>query len=170
MKKNLRKILTVVCSLFIINCDISAQAFSATYVNDLNGNRIKETVIYLRTTIQSLTIPLDTVLKKDTLTRDTTVLPKYGWQYPSVDSASGMKISIYPNPTHGILLVEIGGVDQLSNGNNIIRAWDIQGKEVITIKPLNYYNTVDLSTQPNGVYVIGILVNGDNKTYKVIKN
>jgi hypothetical protein len=173
MKKLLQKALTLICLLFIYYCNVSAQAFSANYTYDLTGNRIKETVIYLSiTNDQSLIVHLDTLINKDTLTKDSIKLPEDGWEKGPVDSTSNMKITIYPNPTHGILLVEIGGVDAdiLNNNNNFIRVCDVKGIEILSVRPLNYKNSIDMSAVPNGVYVIVISVNGNNKSYKVIKN
>ena len=173
MKKLLQKTLTIIGLLFIYYCNISAQAFSATYTYDLTGNRIKETVIYMSTNIdQSLIIHLDTLIKNDTLSQDTTKFPQEGWVKGPVDSSSNMTITIYPNPTHGILLVEISGVDpdKLSSGSTVIKIWDMQRREINNLKPLGSYNSVDLSLLSNGTYIIGISVNGSNKNYKVIKN
>ncbi len=172
MKNILQKAVTGICLLIMFYYNISAQGFSATYVNDLNGNRVTETVIYLKTNIQSLAIPLDSVINKDTTIQKNIKLPQDGWLNGPVDSSSNMIISLYPNPTHGIVLVEISGIgaDKLSNNNNLISVRDIRGNELETIKPLNNYNTVNLSTLADGVYIIGISINGNIKNYKVIKN
>ena len=151
---------------------MSAQAFSANYLYDPNGNRYQASITYLSTSIQSAVIPLDSVIKKDTLAQNTPVLPKDGWVNGPTDSLLSMTISIYPNPAHGILLVEISNVltDILNKSDNTLRVWNIQGKEILLIQPVNYYNTVDMSAMPDGVYVIGVSINGNTKNYKVIKD
>ena len=174
MKKLLQKTLTLLFLLFIYYCNISAQAFNASYYYDANGNRYLATITYLTTNVNlSLLVPLDTVInKKDTLIENTSKLPNDGWINGSIDSSLNMTIRIYPNPVHGILLVEISNVsnDQLNNANNVLRVCNIKGEEILTVQPLNYYNSVDMSAMPDGLYVINILINGNTKNYKVIKN
>ena len=172
MKNILKNILIVISLLFICNNKIFAQDFNAYYGYDANGNMYQASVTYLTTTIQSATIPLDSVIKKDTLSEKTNSLPKDGWVSPSMDSSFSIKIRLYPNPSHGILLVEIGDVsdNQINNSNNIIHLWDVQGKEVFTIQPISYYNSVDMSSLPNGLYLISININGKTMNYKIVKN
>ena len=172
------KIFTRIFIVFIVisfwnEINIKAQAFQATYINDANGNRIKATVIYLTTSIQSKTLPLDTLVKKDSLSQvNISKLPDDGWTNPKIDSSATAIISIYPNPTHGLLYIEISGVnnDQIKSTNNAITLWNIQGKETLTITPNSSSNTVDMSALPSGVYIINVYLSGKSNYYKIIKD
>lgn len=146
----MNKIITRIFISFIVmliwpEINIKAQAFQASYINDASGNRVQATIIYLTANIKSEVIPLDTIIKKDTLAQvNSSNIPKDGWTNATIDSSTIQTITIYPNPTHGMLLIEISGVnvEKLNSTNNSIRVWDIQGKEILTITPVSYYNCI----------------------------
>ncbi len=81
-------------------------------------------------------------------------------------------IKIYPNPTKGNLQIDIISQDSkvFETPSNGFVVFDANGKKLIessTVEPKNFIN---LSTYPNGVYLISLTISNKTKTYKVIKN
>ncbi len=151
---------------------IKAQAFNASYTYDANGNRITAGVIYLTPSLKSAKIPIDQITKDSTILADSANIPKQGWNKPNIESINDLNIKFYPNPTHGILLIEISGTDetQASASGNKIDVFDTNGQEILYISPINTYNTINLSTKPNGTYLLKINIKKQVKVYKIIKD
>jgi hypothetical protein len=167
----LTKFILKVSLLFV--CAISsAQAFKATYTNDANGNRLTAMVIYLQTSLKSAKIPIDEIIKDTTLLIDSVNIPKQGWNKPNIEQIDGLNIKLYPNPTHGILLIEISGTNETlsSYSGNKIDVFDINGQQLFHINQINTYNTINLALKPNGTYMLKITFMGQVKEYKIIKD
>ncbi len=149
-----------------------SQDFQANYTYDLNGNRIFATVVYLTTTQMSDSLSLNQVFPGNEIVKpDTSGLPQIGWQPGTKESLGSLEIIIYPNPTHGKIIIEItGATDQqlVMSGNSII-IWDIQGRQTICSANLTNTNVVDLSQKANGTYLVKVSINGQVKEYKIIK-
>jgi len=128
-----------------------AQSFRADYEYDANGNRISATVVYLS---QSPSNPN----------------PKVDNQLP-VDPQTTLKINIFPNPTEGLLRVELSGVtdEQINAPSNAIRVWDTQGKLLLAISPISTSNTVDLSDYNDGTYIMQLFFTGKMRSFKIVK-
>ncbi len=68
-------------------------------------------------------------------------------------------ISVYPNPGSGIYTID---------GENI-EAFEIRNSAVqLVLKSSG--NTIDISDQPDGVYLLTVTTNSTKKTYRLIKN
>jgi hypothetical protein len=130
-----------------------SQTFSYTYEYDASGNRISRTAIQLR----SAKIPKDSLSSESTKTRESEVFK---------DVLDNREIKIYPNPTRGLLTVDIPLRD---NDLARISLYDIQGRTLMDIKSAGTSTEVDLSGQPAGVYLIRIFVNNKPLTWKIIK-
>lgn len=80
-----------------------------------------------------------------------------------------MKISVTPNPTNGILQVQISHAETLQGAE--IRLYSPQGTLIRQVDNLSEITTLDISSQPNGIYIMQVVL--DNKeisTWKIIKN
>jgi hypothetical protein len=80
-------------------------------------------------------------------------------------------ISVFPNPTNGNFSVNIKS--ESTNPNNQLTIYNLVGKVVLK-KNLesasgNFTDKVDLSSYPNGMYFIEVLVDGKKVTSKLIK-
>ena len=82
----------------------------------------------------------------------------------SVNNINEQLISIYPNPTKGILHFDFSG----ENVQKIL-ILDVLGKTVFEKNKLNPSETVDISGFANGMYMVIIQTNNGSKSYKVIK-
>lgn len=171
MKKIIIKICIAAELLCVYNA-LKAQAFSADYTYDANGNRITATVIYLTSSLKSAVVEIDQLITKDSLTlTDTAEIPKQGWVPGITEPFDGLEIKLYPNPTQGMLIIEIQGATnkELSEPGNVIGAWNMQGQQIILTGPVKRYNLLDLSEKPGGEYLLKINICGRVKDYKVIK-
>lgn len=150
MKLTIKKMFISV-TMFMVCFVSQAQSFSASYLYDANGNRYLAQVTYL--------------LKSAHIAADQSNIQ-------SVDSITKCVIKIYPNPTHGDLVLEITGVtpQKLSSQSNPIQIVNLQGKTVMEISTMGSFNPVDISTLANGIYILRIQLNGKVWTYKIVKD
>ena len=108
MKKNI-----IISILLAATSSVFSQAFKATYSYDAAGNRTTATIIWLTSSLKNDEV-IDSAIAAEThdraslATTDATI-PKQGYTQPNLDSMAGTKITIYPNPTYGMLLVQLDG-------------------------------------------------------------
>jgi hypothetical protein len=82
------------------------------------------------------------------------------------------ELHVYPNPSNGVMHIEFGNGNAMQNINSDIKVTNILGETILqtnTQQPKTNA-TVDLSTQPNGVYFVTLQTDGKQYTQKVIKN
>jgi len=129
---------------FFITLIVSAQTISYTY--DASGNRIKRSVITLRSAVAENEKP------EPGLFCDSTVL---------------FNMNVYPNPTHGELKVQLKGKEEtlfyeLSLYNNA-------GVLITRQKGTKEYFSLDLSDKPKGLYLLRIRCKGEIQEWKIIR-
>ena len=78
----------------------------------------------------------------------------------STENLSSVSLNLYPNPTSDI--VHIGGVDRV----DAIRLYSINGQ---LVKKLTNANSINLSNQKKGVYMVEVIVEGKTLVNKLIK-
>ena len=83
------------------------------------------------------------------------------------DKIADFNIKIYPNPTKGILKVEIPG---LGDQNARLAIYNLQGKQIVNNKVFNNLSTVNLSNYPPGMYILKILIGQKSSEWKIIKD
>lgn len=77
------------------------------------------------------------------------------------------QVTIYPNPTKGILKVDISGVDKFENAQ--ISLYDLTGKLLQQWTSISQSNVIDLAGQTPGMYIMQIAYNGQVSRWKIIK-
>ena len=83
---------------------------------------------------------------------------------PTVDFPA--HIRVYPNPTSGSIFVQ-----HESAIIERVTVTDLYGRTLATVPVNDYTGAIDLSSLPNGLYLLKIgMENGENVTTKVIKN
>jgi len=83
------------------------------------------------------------------------------------DMLEDLEILIYPNPTDGIIKVEILKLPENQQARFCL--YNLSGKLLIDTKSDSGYETFDLTEQLAGTYILQIIV-GENKTeWKIIK-
>ncbi len=152
------------CVLVALVCCICLPAGAqntVTYGYDAAGNRTsRNKTITMARSGQSV--------KRDSTTVTTEV--KAAVTEPEVfeEKLSEMKIIIYPNPTQGLLRVDISGAEipagariyLYNSGGGLLRQWN----------NISGYNTIDISAQPAGSYLMRIVLDGKNaSTWKIVK-
>ena len=88
-------------------------------------------------------------------------------QVPYSDLLSKKTIKIYPNPTDGFLHVEISRLDDGDRCD--LDVFNLSGVNIIHQNVNEQLTDLDLSSQPNGVYVLKIKINDDKTSWKIIK-
>ena len=137
-------LLSVVLSMWA-GLDICAQRIKYTYDNA--GNRLtrqKEIVVQTRGALSDE-------------------------EEPSVyeEELSETKVTIYPNPTRGMLKVDISGVEKFENAR--ISLYDLTGKLLQQWAGISQSNEIDLSERTPGMYIMQVAYKGKISSWKIIK-
>lgn len=137
-------LLSVVLSMWA-GLDICAQRIKYTYDNA--GNRLtrqKEIVVQTRGALSDE-------------------------EEPSVyeEELSETKVTIYPNPTRGMLKIDISGVEKFENAR--ISLYDLTGKLLQQLAGISQSNEIDLSERTPGMYIMQVAYNGKISSWKIIK-
>ena len=144
-KKDLFRLFVI--SLFTSVFSVNAYADRVVYSYDASGNRIQsQKQIRLR--------DAENGSDQDTI--------------PLRESLSSHRITIYPNPTKGQFSVEITG--SAIPDNSSISIYNLQGSVIYQNDEPDILNEIDLSSQPNGIYMLRITIDSETSTWKIIKN
>lgn len=144
MKKTFKPILTALlfCAAALLLPEIAQSAPGYVYYYDVSGTRM--------TRVYSTAVPL----KRGELKETTTLVGTYN-------------VTLYPNPTKGILKLKIEGLqagtkaklDIIDLSGNTLFKSDIAGGE----------STIDFSAYPNGTYLMTLVIGDKSESYKVMK-
>ena len=140
------KTLILLTCLTIMSPSIST-AESVTFSYDRGGNRIKREI----------------VLDAD---KPDVIVQKADRQFFS-DRLSEKDIRIYPNPTKGQLQIEISGMED--DDNCTMAIYNMSGAKVCSASADGTPVTMDISSCPDGVYILHISLNGTDTAWKIIK-
>jgi len=127
---------------FIALCS-SAQ--TVTYTYDNAGNRIRREI----------------VLNRQNAPAAHAIASSYN------DRVAGKDFRIHPNPTHGALSLEIIGYEASDNGRYTVVSTG--GQIIVNQKIASAISSLDISSQANGIYILHIVLNGQERTWKIIK-
>lgn len=83
------------------------------------------------------------------------------------DKLGEISIKIYPNPTHGNLLVEISGLGPDETVS--YQLFSKSGSLLEIKKNLGYQFYIDLGKNPAGLYILNLLINGKMSQWKILK-
>ena len=145
MKQMNRVIRSIIFSLLLLMTGTIAQADSISYYYDANGNRVT-----LLNNGMNRSNPTDETERK-----------------PSSESLGQHRITIYPNPTDGRISVEITGTGSLEE--SAITVYGIMGNMVYNDSEIDVENEIDLTTCPDGMYILIIKIGSDIGIWKIIK-
>jgi|WetSurMetagenome_2_1015567.scaffolds.fasta_scaffold00864_13 hypothetical protein len=137
-----RKYFFILALIFLCSINSIAQT-SVVFAYDENGNRTSRSISV--TQVQT---------KSDV---DTT-------QTPDIEDLS---VKIYPNPTKGILKVETISLPE--NSKILATIYDTQGN-MICKKYLSQSDEVDISNEPDGIYILTINISTCNYKWKIVKH
>lgn len=145
MKQMNRVIRSIIFSLLLLMTGTIAQADSISYSYDANGNRVT-----LLNNGMNRGNPTDESERK-----------------PGNESLGQHRITIYPNPTDGRISVEITGTGSLEE--SAITVYGIMGNMVYNDSEIDVENEIDLTTCPDGMYILVIKIGSDIGIWKIIK-
>ena len=135
----------LIIALTMLCCHLSAQV---SYTYDNAGNRLSRTIV----------MPGGASRVRGNLTPDSTA---------QKDAIANHEITIYPNPTKGVLKVQINGLTDTDKAT--IALSDMKGNVLITRQVGELIETLDITSMPDGVYLIKIIYGTDVKIWKIIK-
>jgi hypothetical protein len=131
---------------------------SIAYGYDNNGNRISRTLIVMRMGLKSNA----TQVNSNTIesTSDTIKSEKL---ITSVEKT----LKVYPNPTKGKLIIDFGNSSEIKKAEYQI--FSFNGTKLIHSRLDIPLTEVDVTSLPNGLYILRINVDGSSTDYKIIK-
>ncbi|TAL67434.1 MAG: T9SS type A sorting domain-containing protein [Bacteroidetes bacterium] len=138
--RNLNLLLIILLIIFIQSFALS-QTTTRNYLYDEMGNRTTRVVL--------LNQPP----------------PPPGGEYR--DSIKNSEISIYPNPTQGLLTVKITNLKKDVETKIVIN--DMSGRAVFTFNNLSEFTDINFSEKTNGVYLMKIYIGSDVSDWKILK-
>lgn len=138
-----------IVSLFLVLASLAGNAqttYSFTY--DASGNRL------------SRIIPLKSahIANQDTLANK---------QKTFEDLIGNRQVKIYPNPTKGLLKVEIPLTEEVTA---TIGVFTLQGALVTKQNVDGTFTEIDLNDQPTGMYILRISIGELSSEWKIIKD
>lgn len=149
MKRNLYSVFIPLLSLFLMTLfTVSVHADGIiNYTYDGSGNRTSaERIINLR---QAET--------------DST-----GKVKPMLHELISHRITIYPNPTDGNFSIEIGTPETIEQAS--ITIYSMSGTIIYRNDEPDAINEIDITSSPDGMYLLIIRIDGESSTWKIIKN
>jgi len=99
--------------------------------------------------------------------RTVVVAPHGAPQKPQNEQIGERTLTIYPNPTYGLVRVEISGNASESPINVMLS--DINGKVLQSFSTANMNFDVDLTSYLQGNYLLVMVIDNKKSTWKIIK-
>ena len=88
-------------------------------------------------------------------------------QKPQNEQIGERTLTIYPNPTYGLVRVEISG-DASEKPINIMLS-DMSGKALQSFSTANMNFDVDITSYPQGNYLLIMIIDNKKSTWQIIK-
>ncbi len=79
------------------------------------------------------------------------------------------EVKVYPNPVQDKLFVNLQGLDAKEA---FISIYSMKGKTLMSSQKFEAFNgksSIDVTSLPQGIYVVEVISNGERKTFKVVK-
>lgn len=149
MKRNHFLPVLLLALLLAASLPALAQTKVFEYTYDASGNRTQREFIQLK----SAAVP-----GGESLSEEQKILE---------DALDGHEIKIYPNPTKGMITISIAGLDKEPAR---VLIFSPQGSLIADKQFTGPENTVDLSAQPAGMYLMKIMVGELSTDWKIVKD
>ena len=135
---------TIFVTIFLFFIPFMLCAQTVTYTYDNAGNRIRREIVMQQNAPAKRALPstFSDIFEEKT-------------------------VHIYPNPTSGVLKVSVSGYESTDNIRYSIL--NVAGQQIVDATGSSATTTLNISSQPNGVYLLHIVVNGQERTWKIIK-
>jgi hypothetical protein len=136
-------------TFFIVN-NLWGEAIEFEY--DASGNRIKRKLITLRSA----------TVKETPGEEEIDEAPEV-----FTDILAQSTIHIYPNPTKGLLRVEITG--DRENNPASLQVYDMSGRVLVQKSNVVSSTVIDLSNHSAGIYILKLTADKESNEWKIIK-
>ncbi|MEA3505470.1 MAG: T9SS type A sorting domain-containing protein [Bacteroidota bacterium] len=149
MKTTIKSILTItfITLAYFTNAQVN-------YTYDDNGNRVSRNTVVLKSQPNGTTKITE---QKDYLALESNYIEELGSQ----------TITIYPNPTGGAFAVGITNLQGIVEKSMAL--YSITGKEIFKQQDFNELTEINISTQKSGTYILKILLDNKQTTWKIVK-
>jgi len=141
--KTILKIIIILLWIIIANVALFSQVPVIKFTYDASGNRTNRVITYEKKSLP----PGNKLIYKDSLAEH--------------------DITIYPNPTKGLISIKITNMSKASSSSILLH--DFFGKTIIKLEKLTEDNKVDLSNLPNASYFMKITIDDKTTEWKIIK-
>lgn len=168
MMKTKRIYRRVLSALFAGICTLQVNAQAVKYTYDGSGNReTRSKVIVMRSMLKSAGADAET--EDEAAEPDQSAKPdKSTGPSKFEEMLTETKITVYPNPTKGVLRVEITGKEIPKDAKMML--YGISGTLIRQWTAVSGSNVMDISAQPAGTYIMRIMLDKENvSVWKVIK-
>ena len=129
--------------LSMISTGVHAQGIAYSY--DASGNRISRSVI-----------------------NNNSQAPRLEGAWETSNSSRKIDIVVTPNPTSEMISVKLSQWEDSDTGTLVLS--DVSGHVIVQQTITSAQTTIDISNSSNGIYMMMIELNGEKKSYKIIKN
>lgn len=120
---------------------------NVSYAYDAAGNRIRREITLPASNTRSASEQEETLVYSEML--------------------SDIEVRIYPNPTEGLLTVEIRNLPDKQTADILL--YNLSGKLITMRNKIENFVEVDLSSQPAGIYLLKIVSGEYGTEWKIIK-
>lgn len=144
---------------------VLGQTIDFTY--DANGNRIKRILTVEQLKSQSKSLPIS---DPEILNLPPEVLKNEDQSAKAGDSIAEdeeIQTNIYPNPSAGILNINI--INRPLEANTELRLYDLSGTQLVIVKDFPAFYELNINNLKGGIYILSIRINQKLFDYKVIK-
>lgn len=93
--------------------------------------------------------------------------PKTAGNEELMDFVSDKTIKIMPNPTKGDLKITINNYEAGDTG--AVYLFSLSGQTIAYKDFADESVELDITGQPNGLYILKVVLNGENTTWKIVK-
>ena len=147
-------------TIFLLSPETWAQTVNYEY--DAAGNRILRTKIIKLTQLGSNTnSPVSDGSDTEAISDQARVEIRHD------DLLGERKVTIYPNPTQGLIRIEFQGYGVIKDARLLL--FNMQGKLLRQINKAEPSNTLDLSSYPAGMYILQMIEGKAKSEWKIIK-
>jgi hypothetical protein len=156
MMKTIRLILFFAGLLFFF---CASRAQNVTYAYDAAGNRISRTIVVQTSSLRAAETEEEVEdVEEEENVEESTV-------YSEV--LADLLIKIYPNPTRGLLHIEI---ENLPPGVNAeVALYHLSGKLITLREDVSHSTEIDITGQEAGIYLLKIVAGEEQTEWKIIK-